>query len=318
MQLRFYRGQFCAYERVGGRTKRTSLGTKDRQVAERRLIDLQQGRRRKATTVAEMYQDYLAERGPHLASMETLRFSWKRLAPVFGHLRPDQITRALTRAYALKERRRGVGDGSIRRDLGVLGAIVRYIDKHTAAVIEMPAAPPPKALYLTREQYRSLRDAAQRTAHLHLFVVLAYRTGGRASAILELTWDRVDMERGQIKLGLGEQHAKGRATVPMTGDTREILLRAREAALTEYVIEYAGRRVLSVKRAFRAAVDSAGLPKGVSPHVLRHSAAVHMAESSVPMAEIAQFLGHSSESVTYRVYARFSPDFLRRAAGVLE
>jgi integrase len=126
------------------------------------------------------------------------------------------------------------------------------------------------------------------------------------------------MERGQIKLGLGEQRAKGRATVPMTGDTREILLRAREAALTEYVIEYAGRRVLSVKRAFRAAVDRAGLPKGVSPHVLRHSAAVHMAESSVPMAEIAQFLGHSSESVTYRVYARFSPDFLRRAAGVLE
>jgi integrase len=36
------------------------------------------------------------------------------------------------------------------------------------------------------------------------------------------------------------------------------------------------------------------------------------------MAEIAQFLGHSSESVTYRVYARFSPDHLRRAAAALE
>jgi integrase len=58
--------------------------------------------------------------------------------------------------------------------------------------------------------------------------------------------------------------------------------------------------------------------EGVSQHVLRHSAAVHMAEAGVPMSEIAQFLGHSSTSVTERVYARYSPDHLRRAAAVVD
>jgi integrase len=318
VRLVMFRGKWHGYERIGGQPKRISLGTADRQVAARRLVDLEQGRRRKATTVAEMQRDYLADRGHRLASLETFQFAWKRLAPVFGHLRPDQIDRSLTRAYATRERRRGISDGSIRRDLGVLSAIVRHNDRNSPAVIEMPPAPPPKSRHLTREEYRLLRDAAAKTPHLHLFVILAYSTAGRASAILELTWDRVDFTRGEIRLGLGERRTKGRATVPMTDSARVALDEARRGAVTDHVIEYGGRRVLSVKRAFKAAVARAGLPPSTSPHILRHSAAVHMAESGVSMAEIAQYLGHSSEAVTYRVYARFSPSYLRKAASALE
>jgi integrase len=43
-----------------------------------------------------------------------------------------------------------------------------------------------------------------------------------------------------------------------------------------------------------------------------------MAESGRPMSEIAQFLGHSNSTLTERVYARFSPDFLRKSANALE
>ncbi len=318
MRIVWFRHKFYAYDRVNGQPRRTSLGTTDHQTAERRLVDLETALRRKATTVSEIFADYLAERGPHIASQETLRFAHKRLMPVFGHLRPDQVTRALCRAYAAQRRRQSVGDGTIRRELVTLGAALRWQDKATPAVIELPPAPPPKSRHLTREQYRGLRDAAAITPHLHLFVILAYSTAGRAAAILELTWDRVDFERGQIRLGLGERRTKGRATVPMTEGARDALLEARPAALSDYVIEYAGRPVRSVKRSFAAAARRTELPAGTSPHVLRHSAAVHMAESGVPMAEIAQFLGHSSESVTYRVYARFSPDYLRRAASALE
>jgi integrase len=267
--------------------------------------------------VAEMQAIYLEERGPRIASIQSLHFAWKNLEPVFGHLRPDQITRALTRAYATKERRRGLSDGSILRDLGVLRAIIRHSDKSSPAAIEMPPSPPAKSRHLTREEYRRLRDSAERTPHLYLFIVLAYRTGGRAGAVTELTWDRVDFGRGQIQLGLGERRAKGRATVPMTEDTAELLLSHRKAALTDYVIEYGGKPVRSLKNAFAKAAERADVP-WCTPHVLRHTAAVHMAESGVPMAEIAQFLGHTSEVVTYRVYARFSPGHLRRAASALE
>lgn len=60
-------------------------------------------------------------------------------------------------------------------------------------------------------------------------------------------------------------------------------------------------------RISKAAGRRAGVGN-VSPKILRHSAAVRMAEDGVPMEEIAQYLGHRNVNVTRRIYARFSPD----------
>jgi integrase len=78
-----------------------------------------------------------------------------------------------------------------------------------------------------------------------------------------------------------------------------------------------GNKVDSVKKSLKKAATKIGLP-WISPHVFRHSAAVWMAEDGVPMEEIAQYLGHSNTEITRRVYARFSPDYLRNAAKALE
>jgi integrase len=98
---------------------------------------------------------------------------------------------------------------------------------------------------------------------------------------------------------------------------REALLETKAAPLTDHVIEYPGDPVAEIEKALRRAVERAGLLAVISPLGLRHTAAVHMAQS-VPMAEIAQFLGHTSEAITFKIYARFSPTYLRRAAGALE
>jgi integrase len=83
------------------------------------------------------------------------------------------------------------------------------------------------------------------------------------------------------------------------------------------VVEYADTPVRSIKKALARAARRAGL-SWVSPHVLRHTAAVWMTEAGRPMAEIAQYLGHTDSRLTERVYARFSPDYLRGAAAALE
>jgi integrase len=74
--------------------------------------------------------------------------------------------------------------------------------------------------------------------------------------------------------------------------------------------------VRKIRKAFAAAATSAALP-WCTPHMLRHTAAVWMAEGGVPMAEISQYLGHTDSRITERVYARFSPSHLRRAARAL-
>jgi integrase len=89
----------------------------------------------------------------------------------------------------------------------------------------------------------------------------------------------------------------------MNRTVQKALLEARQGALTKYVIEWAGSKVGSVKRGLASAAKRAGVAHA-SPHMLRHSAAVHMAEAGVTMDEIAQYLGHDDIEVTRRIYLR--------------
>ena len=317
IRLGLYRGKWAAiWLDDAGQTRRASLHTADRQAAERNLAAFKAANEGPREVVAEIMPAYLADRegrASHARSVD----AWKRLKPHFGHLRPQDIKRQTCREYAMMRSRR-VKPGTIIKELCVLRAALRWQDKNTPAVFEMPSTPPPRDRSLTREEYRAFRDAAASMPHIQLFIVAAYSTAGRAGAVLELTWERVDFGRGMVQLATQDEHGnKGRALVPMTDTLRAALEQAQEAALSDYVIEWAGRRVLSVKKGFKTAAARAGLDD-VSPHVLRHTSAVHMAEAGVPISEISQYLGHSSTRVTERVYARYSPSYLRRAASALE
>lgn len=114
---------------------------------------------------------------------------------------------------------------------------------------------PNKVTYLTKPEARRLIDACVQP-HVRLFVRLALQTAGRKSAVLGLTWDRVDFDHDRINLSIaGEANRKRRATVPMGGQLKAELYLAREASQTPYVIEYAGRQVLNIKKGFAAAVE---------------------------------------------------------------
>lgn len=310
MRLKLYRGWWYAVWREGGETRRRALRTQDRDAAVRALADYERLLAAPWGIVASIFPAYLADKGTDRA-----RWAWERLRGTFGPLRPDQVTRPLCRAYVAARRTHGIGDGTIHTELTFLRAALRWHDRATPAVVELPSKPPPAEHHLTRDQYERLLRAAD-TVHIRLFIVLALATAGRAGAILDLTWARVDFERSVIRLGEGERRRKGRATVPMTDRVRAALIEAAAARTCDHVIEYGGTRVASVKHGFATAARAAGLP-WCTPHVLRHTAAVWMAEDGVPMAEIAQFLGHSDSRITERVYARFSPSHLRRAARAL-
>lgn len=315
MRLKLYRGSWYAVGREGGKTVRRALRTKDRAVAERRLADLR--RQEPGALIGDIVPAYIVDKEAQgRASTEAMRYAWKALAPVFAPLRPDQVTREACRLYARRRRRAGRSDGTVIKELGVLKAALGWAGRADKARIELPAAPAPRDRCLTKAEVDRL-IAAPDQAHIALFILLAYSTGARASAALDLTWDRVDFDRGIVRLARGGERGKGRATVPMTKRLQAALAGARTAAISDHVVEWAGAPVKSVKRGFARAVALAGLD-GVTPHVLRHSAAVHMVEAGRPIEEVAQFLGHSNPAVTFRVYARYSPLHLRQAAAALE
>jgi integrase len=309
----------------GKRRRRYRLGTCDPQEARaarrefiRQRETLECDPRR--VTIGEMWADYIDDRkAEQKATVPRMKDAWKALAGHFGSLiLPDLMDGSETRAYIKKRRQAGTGDGTIITELAYLRAALRRSGKRRGIQIvpdiTLPPKPRPKDRWLTEKEARRLLDAAI-TPHMKLYILLALFTAGRPSSILDLTWDRVDFERRQIQLDnpKRDRTAKGRATVPMADELIEPLERVKHSAQTNHVIEWGGQPIASVKRGVVRAAHRAGL-KGVTPYVLRHTAGVWMAEGGIPMEQIREYFGHTSVKVTERVYARFSPEFLRKGA----
>lgn len=313
---------------------RISAGTTDRREAERFLAQFVAGTIEppapEQPTVATILAGYLADRDGRVASHDTLRHACAALQRHMGDLAPEHMTLTRSRLYARQrraegyavgkaeaKRRKPVANGTIAREIVTLRAALRWAVAQkwipAAPTIEAPSAAPPRDRWLTRDEAARLLVACQ-APHVRLFVALGLYTAGRAGALLELTWDQVDLERGVIDLGAGTGN-KRRAPVPIADALRPYLLEARAGATCDAVVEFASGPVASVKTGFAAACRRAGLV-GVTPHILRHTSATWMAMGGVPIREIARYLG-DSEKTTEKVYAKHSPDYLRGAARVL-
>jgi integrase len=272
-------------------------------------------------TVAYAWAGYRESLGDKPAAV-TMGHEWKAVGPFFGDKAADALTEGDCQSYAALRRAKGRSDGTIWTELGHLRSALKWAERKNlilkAPAIARPERPPPRDKRLTRAEAKRFLEACE-LPHVRLFVTLAITTGARMGALLDLTWDRIDLDRGLIHLQDPAQRRtnKGRALVPMNQTARQALTEARQGATTKHVIEWGGHKVATVKKALKGAGARCGLP-WVTAHVFRHSSACMMAENGVPMAEIAQFLGHADSRLTERVYARFSPAYLSGAASSLE
>ncbi len=318
-----YRGKWAvAFFDENGQRLRRSLGTDDLAEAKRRLpafvrhIELPS-----ELTVMHLWEAYRKDKGAKRIA-ENMAYSGKAVLAEFGGYHPDSITAVVCRAYARKRQASGKKPGTAWTELNHLRIVLNWAAKMRLIpdriYVELPQKPPPRDRRLTKEEAERLRQAAE-PEHIKVAITLMLGTAARTGAVLDLTWDRVDFGRGLITYADPEDGAtrKGRATVPMNTMVRRELQKAKRCAMSDYVVEWSGRKVASIKRGFAASVSRAGLV-GVTPHVLRHTAATFMAEAGRPMSEIASVLGHSDSSITERVYARYSPNHLRTATAALD
>jgi site-specific recombinase XerD len=187
-----------------------------------------------------------------------------------------------------------------------------------AAVIQRVLAIPPKRLdrslitYLTEPEATALLEAPDTTTWTgrrdHALLALALQTGLRASEITGLTCTDVRLGAGAHVNCVGKGR-KQRIT-PLTATTTAVI----SAWLTErhgmpadplFPSRYgtamsrdALERRLDKHTATAAHTAPTLAEKKVSPHVLRHTAAVRLLEAGVDTTVIALWLGHESVATT--------------------
>ncbi|MFZ7090789.1 tyrosine-type recombinase/integrase [Primorskyibacter sp. 2E233] len=271
----------------------------------------------------DLYLEYLGTK-PSAARMR----SAGTLLEYFRHFKPLQITQSVVEEYIKgrvhKITGKPVSQETLWSELGLLRDLISYARKRRVIgqddipYIPRPSKPAPRDRPLSKNEAAALIKEAKQTPHLFVAILLLLGTAGRVSAVLELEWDRVDFKSQTIDLRTNAQGTrKGRAKVPMNPFLRDQLLEWKAKTNCSFVVSYNDQSVSSIRTSFKKAVKRAGL-KDVRIHDLRHTAAVWMLEEGSTIQKISQFLGHTTLDQTFKVYARYQPDYLRQEADALD
>lgn len=275
-----------------------------------------------------------------LAKHHPTVFHLAHLDAHFGPVPVRDVDPALVRAYLTRRAAGTVGrpaaEATVARELTVLVAAFNHaVRERRLAAGDVPAITrPPQAeakdRWLTHEELAklfaaALGEAPNRLPRIYRFIALAYYTASRKGALQGLTWFQVDLERSKIRLNPEgrAQTKKRRPVVPVDSDLAPILARAKAEKTNELVLDETG----SIRTAFEAAVERAGLapplPEGataaqraahrrqaVTPHTLRHTRAVHLAQAGTDLWVIAGLLGDTIATVE-KNYLHHCPDHIR-------
>jgi integrase len=306
------RGGYAIVWRENGKRRRWQLEATDRSTAEAEARAWWSRETDTARTVGGIVADYIAAREQgEIASTARQKDAWKAMKSFWENVDPERIDEAMCRKYA---EGRKVGPATLRYELSMLSVALRHANKPKK--VWRPEAPERKIRHLTHAQFERWY-AEVKAPHARLYALLGLYTMARPTAILELTWDRVDFERRQIDLNPKgrRQTKKRRPVVALNDEATEALEQAYRGRQSEYVIERGAKPIGNIKKAFQAASARSGIK--VTPYTLRHTGAVWAAEAGASMDELAQYLGHDSAVTTSTHYARYSPEYLQKVANLV-
>ncbi len=214
------------------------------------------------------------------------------------------------RAFIAAEHRRGLSPKSLQRRLSACRSFYRWLLRHgrivasPAAGLRAPKAPRrlPQVLdvdeavqlvELPTDAPLGLRDRAM----LELF----YSSGLRLSELCALRWRDLDFAEGLVTvLGKGGKQR----TVPVGSHARTALddWRRESGGQSDGAV-FPGRgggpitsRAVQIR--LRQLAQRQGLFKRVHPHLLRHSFASHVLESSGDLRGVQELLGHADIATT--------------------
>lgn len=307
-------------------TRRTSLGTTDVREAELKLAEWVTKNRQMVgsnpqevplETVLVRFYEFQAK---GQASEYQARASLRLWSEFFAESRVSDLTPHRLEAFVEWLRGKGHSDGYVNRILAVGRAALNRARKRqeiqNAPFVPALAPGEPRDVYLSIDESAALFDACDEP-HILLFLILAFNTLSRPTALLELQKDQIDFENRLIDLNPKgrKQTKKFRPTIPVTTTLYTWLEQVDQGPL----ITYWGRPVKSVRYGFNAVRDAAGLGADVSPYAIRHTMAIELRKRGVPPWELQGILGHKFGGYrTTEIYAKYAPDYLGKAAQAID
>ncbi len=308
-----------------GRPIRESTGT-DKEGEARRILrhregDLAVGRpvfpRADRIRFEELALDFLNDyRVNGKRSVDRAERSVRRLRAYFGGWRALNITTPAIRSYIDKRQQEGAGNATINRELAalkrMLNLAVQAEKLYRRSYIPSLAENNVRTGFFGEVEFLALQEALP--DYVRPVASFAYTYGWRKSEILGLTWDRVDLTAGTVRLDPGSTKNRDGRTVVLTDELRglltaqwekaRVIVNKRKADATPrevaqevpWVFHRDGKPIRNFRRAWTTACKQAGL-EGRIPHDFRRTAVRNMVRAGVPERVAMMISGHRTRSI---------------------
>ncbi|HET6592979.1 MAG TPA: tyrosine recombinase XerC [Xanthomonadales bacterium] len=226
---------------------------------------------------------------------------------------PGRVAEHDIRRFIARLHRQGLGARSIQRLLSATRSFYRWLMReglaghNPAAQVRAPKAARKLPGTLDTDAVARLldiRDDSPLALRDKAIMELFYSSGLRLSELAGLRWDQVDVASGLITVT-----GKGNKTrvVPLGSYASAALakwnrVRGQFAGFEEPAVFVSNRgrpiAVRTIQSRIKHWARRQGLPQKVYPHLLRHSFASHMLESSGDLRAVQELLGHADISTT--------------------
>ena len=241
------------------------------------------------------------------------------------------------RSWAAQLRVRGLAARSIAIHLAAWRGLFRWWGRNGVVLVNpvegvrppRAAKPLPKALSVEQAvalaEHRTENTAPALAARDHAITELLYGCGLRVAEVTGLDVQSGAESRGWLDAADATAHVLGkgskRRSVPVGGPAlqalqawlqwRPTLAKHGEPAL---FVSRLGTRLTAnqLRNRLQAQAVQAGVPTRVHPHMLRHSYASHLLQSSGDLRAVQELLGHASISTT-QVYTKLDFQHLAKA-----
>ena len=226
---------------------------------------------------------------------------------------PEQVTQHHIRAFIARRHRQGLGGKSLQRVLSAIRSFFRwmlregFVQHNPATPVRAPKSPRHLPATLDADTIGQLLDipcdtplAIRDKAIMELF----YSSGLRLSELATLHWEQIDLASGMVTVTGKGNRAR---MVPVGRIAAKALLEWRKArgqfASFEEPHVFVSQRgnpiaTRTIQARIRYWAKRQGIPQNIYPHLLRHSFASHMLESSGNLRAVQELLGHADISTT--------------------
>jgi integrase/recombinase XerC len=249
------------------------------------------------------------------------------LLELVGTTAIERLTVHDIRRFVARLHAQGLGGRSLARKLSAWRGFFDYLARdhgltaNPAAGLKAPRSPKRLPASLTPDEAASLLDGADEDAlplRDRAMFELIYSSGLRLAEVLGVRLEDIDLAAGTVRvLGKGSKTrvvpvgAQAIAAVERWLPERALMANAEERVL--FVSRRGGPlHPRTVQARLTARAKAHGLDAKVHPHVLRHSFASHILQSSGDLRAVQELLGHASISTT-QVYTHLDFQHLAKA-----